>query len=318
MRFSIIVMTYKSFENLEKNLCSISAQTFRDYEVIIADDGSANYEESFVRGCIQKANLADKAQILHAKENQGTVRNYTGAIMQAKGEIIVPLSQDDVFYDEEVLSDLSKFFEGNDARAVCSKRSFEGKKTLPTQSEIDLLAQDDIEKAYRALIYRNLIYGATFYFRKDLWLEVGGFDTDYRLLEDHPFAIKLLSKGISIAIFDRITILYGQGGVSSGKVVHTRVGLPLIKDNMTLYRKVILPETKKFRSRKVARAYRYRWMVSFYCYENPKAVLWRKLSTYLKYPEIAVLRMINKKKYGEDMEAVLAKKLLQIEEDHKA
>lgn len=313
MRFSVIVMTYKSFDNLEKNLSSVSAQSFRDYEVILADDGSDDYDEAYVRECIEKAGLAQKTITYHAGKNQGTVRNYTDAIQNSKGEIIVPLSQDDVFYDEDVLSDLDRFFEESGALAACSKRSFAGKEIFPRNLEAELLSKEDVSLSYRYLLYRNVVYGATFYFKKSLWEDVGGFDLDYRLMEDHPFALKLLSKGIPIKIFDRITILYGKEGVSSGEVVHTRVGLPLIKDNMTLYRKVILPETQKFHSKRVQRAYKYRWLVSFYCYEKSKALPWRKLCTYAWYPEAAILHKLYKKKYGLDAEACLAVMLMRLE-----
>ena len=40
IKISIVVLTYRNFTNIQNNIKSIAKQTYKDYEVIIQDDGS--------------------------------------------------------------------------------------------------------------------------------------------------------------------------------------------------------------------------------------------------------------------------------------
>ena len=137
MRFSIIIMTYEKFDNLSKNLYSIRKQNFHDYEIILSDDGSKSYDEEFIRACIEKEDLTEQSTLHRHKTNVGTVKNYNSAICLAKGEIIIPLSQDDQFMDESVLGDLDLFFRVQNAQACFCKRSYNGNEALPIPIEFD-------------------------------------------------------------------------------------------------------------------------------------------------------------------------------------
>jgi glycosyltransferase involved in cell wall biosynthesis len=47
--FSIVIPTYNRAHLITKTLDSIKAQTFRDFEVLIIDDGSTDNTESVVK-----------------------------------------------------------------------------------------------------------------------------------------------------------------------------------------------------------------------------------------------------------------------------
>ena len=315
MRFSIIIMTYKKFDNLPENLHSISIQDFQDYEVILTDDGSETYEEDFIRECIFEEGLSDRITLIHHAKNIGTVKNYNGAVNNAKGEIIVPLSQDDRFADEGVLRDLDRFFREKDASACyCKRKSMDG-EILPIPMEFDFLGEKDLLKTYKRLLFRNFIYGATLSFKKETWEKLGGFDERFRLLEDHPFALMLLSNGIQIVPFDRISILYGREGISSAKVVHSKAALELIRDNVRLYDEIISKEVSAWNSRYVKRAFQYRWKVSFYCHLDPKRAKLRKLITYLRFFDVAIPHKLCHLKYGREADVVFVNRLYSSKKD---
>ena len=315
MRFSIIIMTYKKFDNLPENLHSISIQDFQDYEVILADDGSESYEEDAVKELFAKEGLRERATLIHHEKNLGTVKNYNGAIQIARGEIIVPLSQDDRFADEAVLRDLDQFFREKDAKACyCKRKSLDG-EILPIPMEFDFLGEKDLQRTYKRLLFRNFIYGATLYFKKETWEKLGGFDERFRLLEDHPFALKLLSNGVQIMPFDRISILYGREGISSSKVVHSKAALELIKDNVRLYDEIISKEVSSWGSWRVKRTYRYRWLVSFSCHLDPKRAKLRKLITYLRFIDVAIPHKLCYVKYGREADAVFVNRLYSSKKD---
>lgn len=310
MRFSIIIMTYKKFDNLSDNLHSIGIQNFSDFEIIISDDGSDNYDLDLIKGLTEREGLSERATIKHHPKNIGTVKNYNSAVRIARGEIIVPLSQDDRFADENVLRDLDRFFREGHAEVCYCKRSSLAGETLPIPLEFDYLRDGNLHRTYMRLLFRNFIYGATLYFKKDVWEKLGSFDERFRLLEDHPFAIKVLSNGIPIKPFDRISILYGREGISSAKIVHTKAGLELIKDNVRLYDEIISKEVTQWNSWRIKRAYQYRWKVSFYCHLVPNKVKIRKLFTFLEFFDMAVIHKFYHFKYGKEADACFVKWLL--------
>ena len=314
MRFSIIIMTYKKFDNLSENLHSIRIQDFQDYEILISDDGSDSYDEDFIKKCLIKEGLSERVTLIHHAQNIGTVKNYNSAVRNAKGEIMVPLSQDDRFADEKVLRDLDLFFRHEKAEVCyCKRRSLEG-EIYPIPTEFDLLGEEDLNGIYYRLLFRNYIYGATLYFKKSIWEKIGGFDERFRLLEDHPFAIKVLSNGVRIAPFDRISIIYGKEGISSTKIVHSKAAQELIKDNVRLYDEIISKAISS-RSWRVRRAYRYRWQVSFYCHVDPNRAKLRKLITYLRFIDVAIPHKLCHLKYGKEADVVFVNRLYSFKEN---
>ena len=42
---TVVVLTYKQFDNLQRNLNSIFIQTYDNIEIIISDDGSQNFQK---------------------------------------------------------------------------------------------------------------------------------------------------------------------------------------------------------------------------------------------------------------------------------
>lgn len=91
MRFSIIVPVYNCQNYLRDCLESLSKQTFRDFEVIVVDDGSSddsgNIADSFAR-------MYDKINVIHCS-NRGPYLARRLAISQAIGAYVVFLDADD-------------------------------------------------------------------------------------------------------------------------------------------------------------------------------------------------------------------------------
>lgn len=90
--FSIIVPTYNRETFIEKTIKSILAQTYKHFEVIIADDGSTDNTEAVVRA------IGDERVHYYRKENgeRGAARNF--GIGKAKGDFVTFVDSDDILY----------------------------------------------------------------------------------------------------------------------------------------------------------------------------------------------------------------------------
>lgn len=91
MRFSIIVPVYNSQKYLKKCLDSVVKQSFRDYEIIIIDDGSTDRSGVI---CDLFAEKHQNIKVVH-KKNQGQIAARTDGVKEAIGEYIVFVDSDD-------------------------------------------------------------------------------------------------------------------------------------------------------------------------------------------------------------------------------
>lgn len=91
MLFTVIVPAYNAARYLEAGLLSLEAQTYRDFEVVIIDDGSTDET-----GAIAEAFSASagNVSVVH-KDNEGVLRARCDGIARAQGTYTVFLDADD-------------------------------------------------------------------------------------------------------------------------------------------------------------------------------------------------------------------------------
>lgn len=161
---SVIIPCYNSEATLAETLESIINQDYNAWEAIIVNDGSTDRVEELALQWVKK----DRRFKYYKIENGGlgNARNY--GIERSKGTYILPLDSDNT-----VLPDFSK-------KAI---RVFEKDKTIGV---VHGHAQYFGEKTgvwkinpydYEQILIRNYIDACAIY-KKSLWLQVGGYDTE--------------------------------------------------------------------------------------------------------------------------------------------
>jgi glycosyltransferase involved in cell wall biosynthesis len=95
---SVVTTVYNAESFLEFTLCSLLAQTFKDFEAIVIDDGSTDGSADIVQ------RLADKdARIrLIRQANQGYSRAVNTGLSAARGPLIAFLDHDDLWRPEKL------------------------------------------------------------------------------------------------------------------------------------------------------------------------------------------------------------------------
>ena len=105
IRFSIIVPNYNKGEYIHECLDSIIKQTFKNYEVIVIDDGSSD-------NSLEEIKKYDVRFFQTNRLQAGGARNV--GMKNANGEYIIFLDSDDYLSNENVLSELDKLIEDED------------------------------------------------------------------------------------------------------------------------------------------------------------------------------------------------------------
>ncbi len=112
---SIIIPHLNGKEHLDDCLSSLRRQTFKDFEVLLVDNGSSDGSQAYVRTAYPEVTL------LELKENQGFTGACNAGYQAAKGDLIILLNND-TEVDSHWLESIANAFERvPEAGSVASK-----------------------------------------------------------------------------------------------------------------------------------------------------------------------------------------------------
>lgn len=164
---SIVMATYNGEKYLRKQLDSILAQSYQQFELIVVDDASMDGTLSILE---EYAALDDRIHVFPSEKNLGLVSNFERGLRLAKGDFIALSDQDDIFRKDKfelllnafkghpscdlAVSDLS-LIDGADAEFASSMWRYQ--KLKPQQG-----------KPFCRLLYLNFVTGCAMMFRRRL------------------------------------------------------------------------------------------------------------------------------------------------------
>jgi len=186
MNLSIIIPTYNRKNLLPRAIKSVLSQTFKDFELIVVDDGSTDNTEKIVK------DINDN-RIIYIKnyKNLGIQRSLNKGIKQARGEYIARIDDDDTWIDPEKLYKQIKFLEKNTDYVLVGTgaviASNEGKELFRFLSPLE------DQKIRQLILGKNCFLHPSVVFKKSAVLKVGGYSEELEDLhaEDYDLWLKL-------------------------------------------------------------------------------------------------------------------------------
>lgn len=161
--FSIVIPTFNRVNRLHNALNSILAQEFKDYEVLVVDDGSTDSTKELV---LEISNKNPAVRYLYKKnEERSIARNY--GIEHALGNYIGFLDSDDAVYTNHLLVAFS-LLKRNNFPAV-GHLGFELKDVSGNQISVT----NNLDDSFRyKLIHENILHGNAIFIRNDIVKEI--------------------------------------------------------------------------------------------------------------------------------------------------
>jgi len=191
---SVIIPCYNQGQYLDEAVDSVMAQTFKDYEIIIVNDGST--DRNTVE--ILKSYSKPKTRVIHT-ENKGLASARNTAIKEANGKYILPLDADDKIgseYCAKAVEILNK--EKNMGIVYCEAKLFgdkKGKWNIPEYS---------LEK----MLLCNLIFASAL-FKKEDWEKTGGYNSNMKAgWEDWDFWLSIIDLGRKVYKIPEVLFYY--------------------------------------------------------------------------------------------------------------
>ena len=140
MKFSIIVPVYNVKPYLRECVDSILMQTYKDYEIILIDDGSTDGAETLCDEYAKQENII----CIHQK-NQGLSAARNNGIALAKGEYLMFVDSDDCYEQNNLLERIAQKTSGTDI-VVFNWKEFQDEKKYEECKVKEYLSQ--IQKEY--------------------------------------------------------------------------------------------------------------------------------------------------------------------------
>lgn len=204
-KVSVIIPCYNQGIYVSEAVDSVLAQTFRDFEIIIVNDGSTDEQTTAI---LEELNR-DKTTVINTT-NQGLAAARNNGISAAAGKYILPLDADDriaPLYIEQCVQLLDA--EPDVGIVYCRAMLFgavNSEWALPAYS-IEEMVKD------------NVIFCSALFRRED-WETVGGYDTGMVYgWEDYDFWLSLIERGREVRQLDSYSFFYR---VSADSMVRTK------------------------------------------------------------------------------------------------
>jgi glycosyltransferase involved in cell wall biosynthesis len=221
---SVVLPCYNAHEHLGQAIDSMRAQTFRDFEIIVVDDGSTDPEtRAFLDG------LDGDVRVVR-QENRGLPGARNAGFREARGSYVLPLDCDDWLEPTFLEKTLAALGNAPDATFAFTHIALEGEATGVLDKNFNFFEQLFLNQ----LPYCLLI-------PKAVWHEAGGYDETMRHgYEDWEFNIRLGGRGIRGVVLPEPLFHYRVSGSGMLKSVssdrHGQLWREIQQRNAALYR----------------------------------------------------------------------------------
>mgnify|MGYP003147893361 CR=1 FL=1 len=205
-RFSVIIPVHNAERTIAATLQSVRAQSFKDFEIILIDDGST---DDSIRAMLPFAGNDERVRMF-AKNQEGVsaTRNF-GAEM-ARGELLAFLDADDSWRVSKLLQHhrLHEVYQGLEASfAKIAFRSEREDGTLAdplTYSTVqsDPLRLDTVPSENPVCTTSNLVI------KRETFLQMAGFQLGMSHAEDQEFLARFVDEGRRIIGIDHWLVDY--------------------------------------------------------------------------------------------------------------
>jgi hypothetical protein len=206
MDISVIIVTYNAAEYIRACLDSVFRQTGVEFEILVVDNASADSTTKVVQELIgDRKNI----RLFANRENIGFGRANNQAFAASSGEFIYLLNPDAQLVQPDALKILRDQLERHPEWGVAGTRILRGNG----QEELAVCEHYQGQEHVRHRDFSKLpgrracVLGASMFFSRRVFAEMGGFDEDYFLYqEEADLCLRLREKGYEIGFVPEAAI----------------------------------------------------------------------------------------------------------------
>lgn len=228
-KISIVTVCYNCKDVIEKTICNVLKQTYRNIEYIVIDGASMDGTKEIVE------RYADRLAYWKSEPDSGIYEAMNKGILIATGDWIIFRNAGDYFFKPTTIEDVFDWYEdqGEDF-IVGGMRSF-GRGGY----------HDKFYHLQNADVWQRAFISHPSTFVRLSVQKTHLFPTSYRIASDYYFFQKLMLEGATMVCYDGIVSLFdSESGISSTQLVQSWKEMLVIRKQLKAPRNVI-KETQK-------------------------------------------------------------------------
>ena len=187
---SVLMPVYNAERYVVEAVESILAQTFRDFEFLIIDDGSTDRS----RVILERYAAQDDRIRFISRPNTGLIVALNEGLALARGDLIARMDSDDVSLPERFAVQVAYLREHPDCVAVGTGVLLIDSEGLPLCAWAKLGSHAEIDAAHMRGLGGAIVHPATM-FRRDAVQAIGGYRPEFEAAEDFDVYLRLAERG---------------------------------------------------------------------------------------------------------------------------
>tara|TARA_B100000902_G_scaffold24358_1_gene29320 strand:- start:14483 stop:15310 length:828 start_codon:yes stop_codon:yes gene_type:complete len=199
MKISVVIPTFNRLSVLARALDSAINQTIKPHEIIVIDDGSSDQTRNWIRNKFPEINY-------FYQKNMGVSTARNTGIDMAKGDWIAFLDSDD---------------EWDKAKLELQSKAIHNNKDIPLSHTNEIWIKNGVRinqkrghqkfggQIFNRCLKKCIISPSTVIIRKDIFNEIGLFDTSLPVCEDYDLWLRVTARYPVLLLEKELTIKYG-------------------------------------------------------------------------------------------------------------
>ena len=222
---SVILPTFNRSNMIVRSICSVLNQTYKDFELIIVDDGSTDCTQDMV------SRIKDsRIRYIRHEKNKGAAAARNTGIKAAQCDLIAFQDSDDEWVPEKLEKQIKAILALPDDFGVIYSAFWRlGKQKIYIPRKNISIKEGWM---YKQLLYGNIVGMPVSLIKKECFNVVGGFSENLRALEDWELFLRI-SKFFKFKYIDEPLVLSyeTEGSVSKNVLAHTEAYEYILANN---------------------------------------------------------------------------------------
>ncbi len=196
MKVSVNILTKNRASLLKEAILSVEKQSFKDYEIIVVNDGSSDKTKEVLQGCNDA-----RIKVITHEASKGITKSRQEALEKSSGEYIAILDDDDEWLDADKLKKQVAYLEsypecvvvgGGRVNIISNSKFPIFKQTLNSNLQNIKFRPETDSQIRSTMLFRNNFFTSTVMFRREGALKAGGFIFDGTdMVEDYDLWLRL-------------------------------------------------------------------------------------------------------------------------------
>jgi len=186
---SIIIPYFNGEQYIEETLSAVLAQTYRNWEALVIDDGSRRSEAStYLRNLVEK--ISDPRIRHFEKKNEGLSATRNLGIANARGMYVALLDQDDLWSPEKLEKQVACFESASETGMVYTD-AWVSNEVGGTKRRYSGVVRPHAGRVFEQLLFENFIVCSSVLIKKDVLGRVGPFNPQYKQAEEYDLFLRI-------------------------------------------------------------------------------------------------------------------------------